>query len=116
MNDLVVMHEGKQMVSSQLVADKFGKVVLYELLATVCGIEPSSPGFSRVRIEPHPGKLKFVEGVMPHPRGIISCSLRRQGSAGIAGEIILPEGLAGDFFWQGKKLELKQGKQTINLR
>lgn len=25
MNDLVVMHEGKQMVSSQLVADKFGK-------------------------------------------------------------------------------------------
>lgn len=26
MNDLVIMHEGKQVVSSQLVADKFGKV------------------------------------------------------------------------------------------
>ncbi|MES1167968.1 MAG: alpha-L-rhamnosidase, partial [Oleiharenicola lentus] len=30
---------------------------VYELLATVCGIEPASPGFATVRIEPHLGHL-----------------------------------------------------------
>jgi len=31
----------------------------YDLLATVCGIEPAEPGFKSVRIEPHLGPLTW---------------------------------------------------------
>jgi hypothetical protein len=87
----------------------------YELLATVCGIEPATPGFKKVNITPALGKLKEVEGVMPHPLGVISLKLKRTGKEGIQGEISLPEGLDGNFTWNGKTVELKGGSQKIKL-
>ncbi|MFC1613703.1 family 78 glycoside hydrolase catalytic domain [Gemmatimonadota bacterium] len=88
---------------------------LYGLLSTVCGIEPAAAGFSRVRIAPHLGYLKKVEVSMPHPSGKIKCSLSRDGSSGIRGEVDLPDGLDGEFFWNDRKIELHPGKQTIEL-
>ena len=87
---------------------------VYELLATVCGIEPASPGFATVRIEPHLGHLKKAEARMPHPGGEITVALRREGD-GINAEISLPPGVTGAFVWSGRSLELHGGAQTLHL-
>ena len=86
----------------------------YDFLATVAGIRPASPGFRTVEIEPALGKLSFIKGQMPHPAGIISYDLKRNGKEGITGEIILPEGVTGKFIWNGKSVDLKN-KTSINL-
>ena len=88
---------------------------LYEFLATVCGIEPATPGFARVRIAPQPGTLKKIAAEFPHPDGKIGCSLEKHGEEGISGEITLPDGLYGEFIWHERKIELRPGKQKINL-
>ena len=85
---------------------------VYELLATVCGIEPASPGFATVRIEPHLGHLKQVSARMPHPRGEISLALRREGG-GVVAEVSLPEGVTGSYIWSGRSTELHGGRQTL---
>lgn len=87
----------------------------YELLATVCGIEPNTPGFETVRIEPHLGPLNRVHGVMPHPRGKIEVTLAREGPD-LHGEITLPEGTSGIFIWAGHQIPLKAGPQQIRQK
>jgi hypothetical protein len=87
----------------------------YDLLATVCGIEPAEPGFKSVRIEPHLGSLTWVEGKMPHPLGEITVHLERDGKTGVKGSITLPPGLTGKFLWNGKSVTLKSGPQTITF-
>ena len=87
---------------------------VYELLATVCGIEPASAGFATVRIEPHLGRLTQAAAKMPHPRGEIAASFRREGN-GLAAEIDLPEGVTGNLVWSGRNVELHGGKQTLRL-
>jgi alpha-L-rhamnosidase len=86
----------------------------FELLSTVCGIEPASPGFRTVRIEPHPGSLKWIKAVMPHPAGSIRVSLKRKGKTGIEGEIELPGRLEGTFLWAGKETTLHGGLTKIH--
>lgn len=86
----------------------------YDFLATVAGIRPASPGFKTIRMEPALGDLKFIKGQMPHPAGTIVFDLKRNGTAGIQGEVTLPEGLTGTFGWNGKTVQLK-GKTAIDL-
>ena len=88
---------------------------VYELLSTVVGIEPASAGFATVRIEPHLGHLTQVSAKMPHPRGEVRVVLRREGE-GLHAEIVLPEGVAGEFVWGGKTVALRPGLQTLSLR
>jgi hypothetical protein len=87
---------------------------LYELLATVCGIEPASAGFATVRIEPHLGSLQHAEGKVPHPNGEITAKLQRVGE-GVKAEVTLPEGVTGEFVWQGKSYPLHAGMQTVSI-
>jgi alpha-L-rhamnosidase len=87
----------------------------YDFLATICGIVPSSPGFSSVRIEPALGELKEAGGTMPHPDGAIIVSLKRRGKDGIEAQITLPAKLQGDFVWKGKIVKLTAGLQKITL-
>jgi len=86
----------------------------YDFLATVAGIEPASPGFKTVTIEPHLGTLNQIEGKMPHPAGTITFQLKRKGNSGIEGEIELPENLTGTFIWNGKTMKLA-GKTKVEL-
>lgn len=85
----------------------------YDLLATVCGITPDTPGFATVRIAPQLGALQWINARMPHPRGEIVVALRRYGSNSVQGEVTLPEGVTGKFVWQGKTVTLKSGKQSV---
>jgi alpha-L-rhamnosidase len=86
----------------------------YDFLATVAGIRPGSAGFKTVEIEPALGKLTFIKGQMPHPAGMIIFDLKRKGSDGISGEIILPDGLTGTFRWNGKSIVIS-GRTTLEL-
>ncbi|MFN8254375.1 MAG: family 78 glycoside hydrolase catalytic domain [Bacteroidales bacterium] len=85
----------------------------YELLATVCGIEPASPGFKTVKIEPHLGNLQWVEAIMPHSNGIIKVKYNKISSGELQAEITLPKGLKGTFYNNGKSVLLTEGKNLI---
>jgi len=87
----------------------------YELLATVCGIESAEAGFKAVRIEPHLGNLQWVEGSMPHPKGIIKVKFSMSKAGGIEGEIILPTGLKGIFVVENKTIDLKEGINKVSM-
>jgi hypothetical protein len=87
---------------------------VYDLLATVCGVGPASPGFATVKIEPHLGKLKHAEGKVMHPKGEILVSFVREGD-GLQAKISLPSGVTGIFVWNGTSTPLKSGEQTLQL-
>ncbi|WP_234735755.1 family 78 glycoside hydrolase catalytic domain [Tellurirhabdus bombi] len=87
----------------------------YEFLATVCGINPASPGFKSVSITPYLGTLEFVEGSMPHPAGEISVRFEKGATGSLKGFVSLPNNLTGTLRWQGKTLELQGGRQEISL-
>ncbi|MEA1996654.1 MAG: alpha-L-rhamnosidase N-terminal domain-containing protein [Gemmatimonadota bacterium] len=88
---------------------------MLELLRTVAGIRPASPGFKSVIIEPNMGKLLKVVANVPHPLGDIVCQLRMLYDDSIMARIQLPEGLYGTFIWGGKKVPLHPGDQTVGL-
>ncbi len=85
----------------------------YDLLASVCGIEPGANAFRTVRIEPHLGPLGWVEGEMPHPKGTIHVKFTRKGASGVEGEISLPAGVSGELVWNGKSQKLVAGEQKV---
>lgn len=87
----------------------------YDLLATVCGITPEASGFASVKIAPQLGALQWLKARMPHPAGEIAVDLRRKGADGLQGEVTLPEGVRGKFWWKEKMLLLEPGKQKIAL-
>lgn len=80
----------------------------YDLLATVLGVEPSAPGFEKVKIEPHLGDLNFISGVVPHPKGKIKAEFKKVDGK-LKGKIILPKGLTGTFISQGKVKTIRSG-------
>jgi hypothetical protein len=87
----------------------------YDFLATICGIMPDAPGFSKVKIAPALGELNEVKGTMPVPNGIITVTLTRKNTNGIEGEIVLPEKLSGRLIWNGKEIALHGGRQNVSL-
>ncbi|MBK9016697.1 MAG: alpha-L-rhamnosidase N-terminal domain-containing protein [Saprospiraceae bacterium] len=84
----------------------------YQFLSTVLGINPGSPGFATVRIEPNLGNLTFAEGKMPHPKGNISLKLE-QIANGYKAVVMLPAGLNGEMIWRNEKKPLEGGKVLV---
>ncbi len=87
----------------------------YDMLASICGILPGSPGFKSVIVKPALGNLNFIQGKMPHPDGEIVVDLRKQNGSGLTGVIILPQNLTGEFIWKDSVIQLKGGTQQINI-
>ena len=85
-----------------------------EVFRTILGIEPASPGFRSVRIEPHLGGLAAVSGTVPHPKGEIRVSYRVSGEK-LAAEVSLPEGTTGELFWKGASRALTAGRQHLQF-
>ncbi len=88
---------------------------VYDFLATICGIEPAAPGFGKVAITPHLGPLRHVVATMPHPDGLIKVDFSRRGFSGLTAVIQLPSKLSGYFEWNGKRVALHGGKQTVRM-
>ena len=55
------------------------------------GVEPVEPGFKVVRIIPHLGTLKWVEGDFPTPYGPIHVTHSRREDGSISSTVVLPE-------------------------
>jgi hypothetical protein len=85
-----------------------------EFFRTILGIDSDAPGFTKVKIEPHPGDLKNISGEMPHPQGKLSVQYGyKNGKWAI--EIILPGKTTGSLHWKGKVYPLKAGKNSFQL-
>jgi hypothetical protein len=80
----------------------------------VLGVDTAGPGFSRVTIRPHLSLLTEVSGLIPHPKGEISVSLKLAQGKLIA-EVSLPAGVTGEFEWRGSKRALPSGKFRLEF-
>jgi len=89
----------------------WGAHPIYHFYTKLLGVTPKVPGFKEVRIEPHLCGLSEISGTIPHPKGEIKISVKRDNFA----EISLPKGIKGEFIWEDKKFLLKGGKQKIKI-
>jgi len=88
---------------------------VYYFLSLVSGINPASPGFKTVRIEPNLGNLKNIDATMPHLLGAIRVKLQKDNENHISGEITLPAHLNGVFVWNGEERQLNEGINKIKV-
>ena len=79
-----------------------------EIFRTVLGVDSAAPGFRRVRVAPHPGRLTAFSGAVPHPKGMVEVAL-----AGGTATVTLPAGVGGEFVWRGKRTELAPGANRV---
>jgi alpha-L-rhamnosidase len=86
----------------------------YDLLTIVAGIRPMSPGFRKVRIEPHLDGLHHLDASMPSPHGVIQVAFTSEAGHWNA-NVTLPQGLEGEFIWKGKNWALHSGTQRLAL-
>lgn len=85
-----------------------------ELYRTLLGIESASPGFKRIRIEPHLGSITKIGGQIPHPNGNVSAHYElANGKWKI--NISLPPNTTGDLVWKSKSYPLKSGENNLTL-
>ena len=86
-----------------------------EFFRTVIGIDSDAPGFRKIKVEPHPGKLKRLSGEMPHPSGKISADYKLENQFWDF-KLNLPPGLNGKFIWKQKEYPLHTGGNKFRLK
>lgn len=85
-----------------------------EIFRTVLGIDSDAPAFTKIKVEPHLGKLRKISGEIPHPNGRISTAYEyKDGQWRI--NISLPVNTSGSFVWKGKVYGLKAGANTFRV-
>ena len=87
----------------------------FDLLHTVAGIYPLNPGFRTIAVKPNFGDLETMKVSFPHPDGMLSLDLSRQGKK-VSGSIILPQNTKGEFTWNGTSIVLSEGENKIRVR
>ena len=87
----------------------------FELLRTIGGIESGAPGFRRVLIAPNLGGNKHLIASMPHPKGEINLEMRQKDERHMTADIVLPDGIVGQFEWNGLIRPLASGKNHLDL-
>jgi alpha-L-rhamnosidase len=85
-----------------------------EFLRTIVGIDSGAPGFTKIKVRPHPGPLNNIKAEMPHAKGKISAEYLKKNNRWFI-TLDLPAGLTGTLVWAGKNYPLKAGKNTFNL-
>jgi alpha-L-rhamnosidase len=85
-----------------------------ELYRIVLGIDSDAPGFKRVKLIPHLGKLTHASGKIPLPDGEITVSYEQNNNNWKAA-IELPSNTPGYLLWKEKRYELKPGKNSLAL-
>ena len=73
-----------------------------------------STTFKVVRIAPNLGDIEKIGGEIPHPSGMISVDYKRTGRK-VKATITLPEGVYGEFIWQGKSAKIKSGINNVTI-
>lgn len=86
-----------------------------EFFRTILGIESDAPGFSTIRIQPHLGSLKNIQGSIPHPNGELSAQyIYQEGQWTI--QVKLPSETKGKLIWKGKHIPLNSGLNKFQLQ
>lgn len=67
-------------------------VPLYEMISSLLGIKPASPGFETVKINPYTSNLSFAKGQMKTSKGMIKVNWCLENGK-LKKEIELPEGM-----------------------
>jgi alpha-L-rhamnosidase len=80
----------------------------FEMPALFGGIQPASPGFKTVLIEPQLGKLTHLKTTVPHWAGSLKVEIQKN-PAGWKVEVELPPGITGQLIWKGRRIALKSG-------
>lgn len=93
----------------------WGAHPLFHAFATIGGIRPAAPGFAVVTITPQLGPLARLHCTMPHPRGEIALSLRREDGI-LHAKVALPDGVMGNLICGGESLSLRSGDQVLECR
>jgi hypothetical protein len=86
-----------------------------EFFRTILGIDSDAPGFTRVKIEPHLGKLESIAGEMPHATGKIKVAYKKDAGNWNM-DIELPLRLGGSFVFNGKSYPLRPGRNSIKIK
>ncbi|NND09127.1 MAG: alpha-L-rhamnosidase [Saprospiraceae bacterium] len=81
----------------------------------MAGITPASPGFSTVDIRPSLGKLRQMEGSIPHPEGEIIWQYQKLEDDTLEVSITLPPSTSGNFYWAGQTQRLHAGENAFQL-
>ena len=79
------------------------------LRRSLLGVESAAPNFSRVVVRPHLGTLKFVEGTVPHPRGLIEVRVEAAGNVSVTTPV------EGEFLWRGQRHNLRAGDNRFTV-
>lgn len=85
-----------------------------EFFRTVLGIDSDAPGFKKIRIEPHLGRLTNTGGEIPHPNGKVAVSYRLEQYKWHIG-VTLPSKTTGALVWKGKIYVLKAGNNSLTV-
>ncbi len=85
-----------------------------EFYRTVLGIDSYSPGFSKIKIEPHLGALTSAGGEIPHPDGKVKVVYVEEGGRWKI-NISLPLKTSGVLIWKAKRYLLKAGENSFIL-
>jgi alpha-L-rhamnosidase len=83
-----------------------------EVFRTVLGVDSAAPGWERIMVTPHLGRLPSASGTIPHPRGEITVRYLRSGD-GL--DVTIDTPVPGDFEWNGKRAELKAGSNSLKF-
>ncbi|RYE17814.1 MAG: alpha-rhamnosidase, partial [Sphingobacteriales bacterium] len=83
-----------------------------EFYRTVLGIDSDAPGFSKIKIVPHLGKLTKASGEIPHPNGKVAVSYAFKNNKWTI-SIALPKSTTGTFIWKGTTHPLKGGVNSF---
>lgn len=86
----------------------------YDLLSTVAGVDPATPGFGTVRIAPHLGALTSLSASVATPKGLVEVRYARTGDRLVA-DVTLPDGVTGTIEWKGRTSALRAGAQQVTL-
>ncbi|HLI80893.1 MAG TPA: alpha-L-rhamnosidase C-terminal domain-containing protein [Candidatus Binataceae bacterium] len=84
----------------------------YDLTTHVLGVRPMEPGYRKVAIHPHFGKLARLAGRIPTPHGMIEVSFERDQT----GTITIPAGIEADVYFEDADLRggaFTSGTHTI---
>ncbi|MDN3582613.1 alpha-L-rhamnosidase C-terminal domain-containing protein [Mucilaginibacter flavus] len=85
-----------------------------EFFRTLLGIDSYAPGFAKVKIEPHLGKITKISGSIPHPNGTISVAYTLESNKWKI-KISLPKNTSGILVWKAKTYNLKEGDNSFAI-
>lgn len=111
---LTTWGETSQVETTRSDCHAWGSSPNIEFFRILLGIESAAPNFKSIKIEPHLGDIKNIGGEMPHPAGTISVNYKLTGKK-LKATIVLPEGVDGEFVWNGQSKALNPGSNELNL-